>query len=118
MFWSFWNFLQKYNFLKVNYNFFPLFSCVQKDLCYDNRNENGVVQFAAEDILNILISSAQNANCPDGGICCATKFTKQLFEEEDVDYPEEPDPCESYALNGKFVVDYNKTIQAEKFNYM
>ena len=112
---------------KINHNhiFFPLFSCVQEDLCYDNRNENGVVQFEADDILNLLIRDAQNANCPDGGICCSIKFTKQLFEEEDVDYPEEedvdypeePDPCESYALNGKFVVDYNKTIQAEKFNY-
>ena len=91
-------------------------SCVQEDLCDDNKNENGVVQFAAEDILNILISSAQNANCPDEGICCATKFTKQLSEEEDVDY--ETDPCESYALDGEFVVNlYNKTIQAEKFNY-
>ena len=87
-------------------------------MCDDNRNENGVVQFEAEDILNILISSAQNANCPDGGICCATKFTKQLSKEDDLDYPEEPDPCESYALDGAFVVNYyNKTIQAEKFNY-
>ena len=85
-------------------------------MCDDNGNENGVVQFAAEDILNSLISSAQNANCPDGGICCSTKFTKQLFEEEDVDYPDES--CESYALDGEFVVNlYNKTIQAEKFNY-
>ena len=84
-------------------------------MCDDNGNENGVVQFAAEDILNSLISLAQNANCPDGGKCCATKFIKNL---EDVDYVVENDPCESYALDGAFVVNYyNKTIQAEKFNY-
>ena len=57
---------------------------------------------------------------PNFSICCATKFTKftkQLSEEVDFDYVDESDPCEGFALDGEFVVNYNKTIQAEKFNY-
>ena len=80
MFWSFRNYSTKMHFWpnkSQNLSSFSLLSCVQPSLCEDNRNKTGVVQFAAEDILNSLISSAQNANCPDGDICCSRKFTKQ-----------------------------------------
>ena len=34
---------------------------------------------ASEDVLNGLISSAQNAKCPDeGNVCCSKKFTKEV----------------------------------------
>ena len=84
-------------------------------MCDDNRNKiNTNPKAASEDILNVLISSAQNANCSEqGSICCATKFIKNLS----VDYVDEPDPCESFALDGEFVVNYSQTIQVEKFNY-
>ena len=57
-------------------------------MCDDNRNRlslNPRGAFAAnpstasEDILNSLISSAQDAKCPDeGNICCKKKLTKEI----------------------------------------
>ena len=68
--------------------FHSLFSCIQQDLCDDNRNKlslNPRGAFAAnpstasENILNSLISSAQDAKCPDeGNICCAKNLTKEV----------------------------------------
>ena len=39
--------------------------------CFDDRDKNGINKFGAEDVLNTLRSSAQNAKCLDEGeICC------------------------------------------------
>ena len=68
--------------------FFSLFSCIRPDLCDDNRNKLSLNPFgafaaesfaASEDVLNGLISSAQNAKCPDeGDVCCSKEFTKEV----------------------------------------
>ena len=71
--------------------------------------------FGAEDILNLMINSAQNAYCPDNGICCAKKLTKDLLGEDFSNY--EPEPCEKFSLDGEIAGTYSKTIQVEKFNY-
>ena len=49
------------------------FRCVKKDPkeCFDKRDKKGINEFGAEDVLNSLISSAQDAKCLDEGqICC------------------------------------------------
>ena len=79
-----WDSLQKYNLTL----FFSLFSCIHPDLCDDNRNKLSLNPFgafaaesfaASEDVLNGLISSAQNAKCPDeGDVCCSKEFTKEV----------------------------------------
>ena len=58
--------------------FHPLSSCVKPDLCDDNRNKPNVnPRTTTLDILNGLISSAQDAKCPnESDVCCAKKFTK------------------------------------------
>ena len=81
--------LQKYTFDRIKtFSFHSLSSCVQPDLCDDNRNKLSLNPFgafaaesfaASEDVLNGLISSAQNAKCPDeGDVCCSKKFTKEV----------------------------------------
>ena len=110
-----------------------LSSCVEENRCDDNRNKNNInlfeaetglapssgarqeELFGAEDILNLMINSAQNASCPDNGsICCAKKLTKDFLEDFS-NY--EPEPCEKFSLDGEIAGTYSKTIQAEKFNY-
>ena len=60
--------------------FHSLFSCIQQGLCERNRIKLSLNPFSgSEDILKLLISSAQNANCPgEGNICCAIEFTKEV----------------------------------------
>ena len=45
------------------------FRCVKKDPkeCFDKRDKKGINEFGAEDVLNNLISSAQDAKCLDEG---------------------------------------------------
>ena len=60
--------------------FHSLFSCIQQDLCDDNRIKLSLHPLSAsEDILDLLISSAKDAKCPgEGNICCAIEFTKEV----------------------------------------
>jgi len=47
------------------------YKCATTMCCFDDRDKNGINKFGAEDVLNILRSSAQNAKCLDEGeICC------------------------------------------------
>ena len=82
-------FYKKYTFDRTKtFSFHSLSSCVQPDLCDDNRNKLSLNPFgafaaesfaASEDVLNGLISSAQNAKCPDeGDVCCSKEFTKEV----------------------------------------
>ena len=70
------------------FSFHSLSSCVQPDLCDDNRNKpslNLLPKIGPLDILNVLISSAQDAKCPDeSDVCCAKKFTKVLGKDQAV----------------------------------
>ena len=71
--------LQKYTFDRIKtFSFHSLSSCVQPDLCDDNRNKSNFnPRIASLDILNGLINSAQDAKCPnENEICCAKKLTK------------------------------------------
>merc|ERR1712194_277498 len=55
------------------------YNCVQPDLCDDNRNKPNINPRAGLDILNGLISSAQDAKCPDESyVCCSKNFTQDL----------------------------------------
>ena len=66
-----------------------LFRCVQSNFCDDDEGKANINQFGIsfsssgkEDVLNSLIKSAQNAECPEKGArCCSTKFisTKGKF---------------------------------------
>ena len=48
-------------------------------MCDDNRSKLSLNPFAPFDVLNGLISSAQNAKCPDeGNVCCSKNFTKEV----------------------------------------
>ena len=71
--------LQKYTFDRIKtFSFHPLSSCVQPDLCDDNRNKSNInPRTVSLDILNNLISSAQDAKCPnESDVCCAKNSTK------------------------------------------
>ena len=48
------------------------FRCAKKDPkeCFDKRDKKGINEFGAEDVLNSLISSAQDAKCLDEGEIC------------------------------------------------
>ena len=70
--------------LIITTNFLPLlFRCVQPNLCDEDREKTNinlsirsqVIGMKNEDILHTLITSAQNAECPEKGArCCSTKF--------------------------------------------
>ena len=70
--------------------FHSLFSCIQQDLCDNNRIKLSINPLSgsasegiSELILKQLISLAQDAKCPDeGNICCAIEFS---FSEVSVD---------------------------------
>ena len=74
----------------LQFSSFLLFRCVQPNLCNDEREKANINPFGSishssfgkEDVLNFLIESAQNAECPEKGArCCSTKFisTKGKF---------------------------------------
>merc|ERR1712203_1070992 len=59
------------------------YKCVQPNVCNDEREKANINSFGSishssfgkEDVLNSLIESAQNAECPEKGArCCSTKF--------------------------------------------
>ena len=104
------------------YLVFLYHSCVKANRCDDNRNKNNVNKLDSEDILNSLISSAQNAKCDEGSVCCSKTHTKDLSEEDYYNYNyedelEEPEQCKKFSLDGEIAGTYSKVIQAEKFNY-
>ena len=71
--------LQKYTFDRIKtFSFHSLSSCVQPDLCDDSRNKSNInPRTVSLDILNGLISSAQDAKCPnESDVCCAKNSTK------------------------------------------
>ena len=56
---------------RMRINNFYFSRCAKKVCCFDNRDKNGINKFGAEDVLNSLISSAQDAKClGEGEICC------------------------------------------------
>ena len=70
--------------------------------------------------MNSLISSAQNAKCDEGSVCCSKKHTKDLSEEDYYYYEdelEEPEQCKKFSLDGEIAGTYSKVIQAENFNH-
>ena len=72
--------LQKYTIDRIKtFYFHSLSSCVQPHLCDDNRNKANInPRTVSLDILNGLISSAQDAKCPnESDVCCAKNFIKK-----------------------------------------
>ena len=79
-------FLKMRGLLTIQISFLLLSRCVQPNLCDDNSGKGNINSFGVsiiqssgsgkEDILNTLITSAQNAKCPSNvnTRCCSMKF--------------------------------------------